>query len=484
MKKTVNINLGKHPFSIEEDAYKKLDVYLNRIRQQLGSQVDANEVIADIESRIAELFQSHTPESRKVITLENVTEVMRIMGEPDDFIGDHSGGTTGAEGQNSTDSKVAGQSIEKRLFRNPDGKVIAGVCSGLAAYFNLDVALVRILFVLGFFISAGSLVTIAYIVLWIAVPKAVLMEQKMAMHGGFSFNEPNLRRGGASSYDKTGGSPNYQRTKSQKGSQVGLIIKNIAGYLLIIYALTALFAIGIAFTVGYTFAPGLVGFATIDELTRLIVPEGLGLWVYLPAISLVVIPLIFLLYLGIRLVVNFKAYIGAAFALSLFLWFVALGVLVYHSLSVVLGFKHSYHIETSFAVQKQESLFLKLAPEASEPSSIFSFDDDDSYHLMRDAESNRLLILGEPELEAVRGDSLSCKLLVQSSGSSIADAVQNCRRVAYPIEQQGDTLIFPRYYNLGTDAPFRLQRLKVVLTVPVGTKVEVDEKMKDMVDFN
>lgn len=188
MRKTININLDGYPFQIEEDAYDLLRAYLQRLETKLGKTDEAKEVVGDIESRIAELFRMENRNNQLIITCEQVSEVIQTIGEPDDII-DHKEETGHAT---ETESESSGGSftdiISKRLYRNPSDKVLGGVCSGLASYFNIDVLIVRVLFVLGFLLSAGTIVTLGYLILWIAIPKAILTEQKLAMQGGISFS--------------------------------------------------------------------------------------------------------------------------------------------------------------------------------------------------------------------------------------------------------------------------------------------------------
>jgi phage shock protein PspC (stress-responsive transcriptional regulator) len=179
MNKTFNINLGGFPFSIDEDAFNYIQHYLETIRQHFSTSEGCDEILYDIEVRMAELFQEHL-KGRAIISMKEIDEVILIMGKPEDF---------GAEPmdeshQNSYKSKKAESTIKtgKRLFRDPDDKKLGGVCSGIAAYFGVEDPLwVRLIFAL-LFIS-GGIGVIPYIILWALIPEATSAGDKLSMRG-------------------------------------------------------------------------------------------------------------------------------------------------------------------------------------------------------------------------------------------------------------------------------------------------------------
>ncbi len=181
MTKVFNINLGGMPFTIDEDAYEVLSSYLKTIHNHFRSSEGYEEITNDIESRMGELFQEKLG-SRPIVSLKDVQAVISIMGTPEDF---------GAEPMeeprfSSTGSKSSEQKFRlktgKRLFRNPDDKVVEGVCSGIAAYFGIqDPLWVRLVFVV--FAFTGGFAIPLYFILWAIVPKAETASDKLAMRG-------------------------------------------------------------------------------------------------------------------------------------------------------------------------------------------------------------------------------------------------------------------------------------------------------------
>ncbi len=176
MKKTLTANINGIVFHIDEDAYYKLSRYLERIKAHFKHEQGGEEIVAGIESRIAEMFQERKKSHQQVVNIEDVQEVISQLGEPAEMSGDRDGRSDWGGRNNHTE-----ESIPKQLFRDPDNKYIGGVCSGLAAYFNIDPTWVRLLFVLLIF-AAGSTI-LAYIILWIVIPKAVTTADRLSMRG-------------------------------------------------------------------------------------------------------------------------------------------------------------------------------------------------------------------------------------------------------------------------------------------------------------
>ncbi|MDD2293368.1 MAG: PspC domain-containing protein [Bacteroidales bacterium] len=174
MKKVINVGIGGRSFTIDEDAYRKLDAYLNNFRTKAHMGCQTKEVMDDLEMRIAELFEQELGSKSEVVNLALVNKVISQLGMPD--------GSAGDGGYSTNDNKEQYQATgTKRFYRDPDNNIIGGVCSGLAAYFNIDIVLVRILFVIALLL--GSAGFWAYIIFWIVAPKAVTAAQKCEMRG-------------------------------------------------------------------------------------------------------------------------------------------------------------------------------------------------------------------------------------------------------------------------------------------------------------
>lgn len=167
MKVTVSINLGGYAFTIDEDAYEALQDYIRSLEREFEGEESAREIISDIESRLAELFRQKLSNYKQVITIEDVRAAEEVLGSPEAISG------------NDEAEKIPHAS--RRIYRDPDSRLLGGVSAGLAAWFNINMWLVRFLFIL--FACGGGFGILLYIVLWVLLPEATTTAQKIEMRG-------------------------------------------------------------------------------------------------------------------------------------------------------------------------------------------------------------------------------------------------------------------------------------------------------------
>ncbi len=171
MNKIMSINIGGIIFNVDKETYERLNNYLEEINNHFRESEGGEEIISDIESRIAELFQQKLNSKKEVITMQDVEEVISIMGKPSDFEGDN---------ENNYEDPDVRQYSKKRMFRDIDNRMLGGVCSGLGAYFRIDTVWFRIGFVVATFIGLSIL---AYLILWVIIPPARTVSEKLEMQG-------------------------------------------------------------------------------------------------------------------------------------------------------------------------------------------------------------------------------------------------------------------------------------------------------------
>ena len=180
MNKIYNINLGGYPFTIDEDAYEHLNRYLQTIHHHFRDSEGRDEIISDIESRIAELF-NESSEGRPIINLSDVKRAMQIMGTPEEF------GAEEFDGEPRKEYKTG-----RKLYRDGDNVVIGGVCSGISAYFGIsDPIWVRLIFGVSFL--TGGIGVLLYFILWAVLPKAKTAADRLSMRGE-EINVSNIAR--------------------------------------------------------------------------------------------------------------------------------------------------------------------------------------------------------------------------------------------------------------------------------------------------
>jgi phage shock protein PspC (stress-responsive transcriptional regulator) len=177
MKTTRNITIGGRIFAIEDDAYVRLESYLAEVRNVFNNYTDPQEIVADMEDRMADHFEQHHANRERYITLADVEQLIATMGSPEDLRRTSDGSSIHNQSPNSDYMPRA----TRKLYRNPDDKIIFGVCSGLAAYFGMDVVFVRLLFVVITLMGGSGI--LLYLILFIIMPEAKTTTEKMAMRG-------------------------------------------------------------------------------------------------------------------------------------------------------------------------------------------------------------------------------------------------------------------------------------------------------------
>ena len=185
MNKTININLGGTFFHIDEIAYQKLKRYLDAIRRSLSDDPQGrDEILNDIELRIGELLSERVKDQRQVVNENDIDEVTKIMGKPEDYLVD--------EELFEDQPKHRARSSSKKLFRDGEDKFLGGVSAGIAHYFGVDALWIRLAWIVLVIAGFGTGIPI-YILLWILIPEAQSTADKLQMKGE-AVNISNIER--------------------------------------------------------------------------------------------------------------------------------------------------------------------------------------------------------------------------------------------------------------------------------------------------
>ena len=224
MNKTVSISLAGFSFMIEEQAYEKLNKYLQALRNSLEKD-EADEVMYDIEIRIAEIFRENL-DKREVVNSDDVEKVIAQIGTPEAIEG---------QSEENAERENPQEKTRKELFRDMKKGKIAGVCAGLAQYIGLDIALMRIAWIVLCICSVGfSLV--AYIILWVAVPEAETASDFLKMQGK-PINFDSLKEAG----QKVNSFYNENKSEIAKtGAGIWKVVRVILGWIMVILAVKTL----------------------------------------------------------------------------------------------------------------------------------------------------------------------------------------------------------------------------------------------------
>ena len=191
MKKTINVAIGGCSFTINEDAYVTLNDYLERFKSALANNSSSADVMDELEVRIADQLKGKLG-GRQVVDLAMTQDVIGKLGYPQGYEApEEQTGKYEAPKDEYHYSGYDGEKPVRKLFRDPDGKRIAGVCSGLALFLGVDVTLIRVLFLVAFI--CGSAGFWSYLVIWIAAPEARTAAEKCELRG-IPATAENIRR--------------------------------------------------------------------------------------------------------------------------------------------------------------------------------------------------------------------------------------------------------------------------------------------------
>lgn len=487
MNKTVNINLANTLFHIDDDAYNKLRRYLESIKRSFSGTKGSDEIIADIEARIAELFLEKMENERQVITNKEVDQVIDVMGQPEDYMVDE-------DIFEDEPKKSYAQPVTraKKLYRDIDHKYIGGVCAGLEHYLGIDALWVRLIFILlAVFTSGFGL--IAYILLWILVPEAATTSQKLDMRGE-PVNISNIERKVKEGFDDVADkvkNVDYEKVgnKVKSGSKtffdtIGDIILflfkvfgKFIGILLIIIGASTLVGLFFGlFTVGMFDAVNVPGV----DFYEIVNTSGAPVWLVSILLFFAVgIPFFFVLYLGLKILVNNLKSIGniAKFAL-LGLWLISVGTLI------VFGIRQAAEFSYTGSVNERTELAMEIPSDTlmiTMKDGFREYDRED-IHFGRmtfgyDDNDNRILISDEVDIKIRRAesDSISINIRKDADGNSTLAARDRAKNIAYGYSIDGNEIVLDKYLTTETANKARNQEVTVTIYIPEGKTVYFDD---------
>lgn len=498
MKKTVTANISGTVFHIEEDAFLKLGRYLDSIRAKFTGTDGREEIMADIEARIAELFHQRL-EGRNVVSIADVEHVIGVMGQPEDYAGDEEGTGAGAAGNDPTRTA-------KRLFRDADDKWIGGVLSGLAAYVGMEALWARIIFIILLFpLSFGALFPV-YILLWILIPKAESAADRLQMRGE-PVNVDNIKRVFEEGGDRFKRGAEQMANEAQDlgkqwepkakawgheaanaarrtGRSVGNVLGKVIGIALIIASVVMLMslisgAVGIG-VAGWSGAWGNGNMGSMELGGLLFDSQSQALWLVICGLLVLAIPVIGLLIAGFHLLMDTRAPRWLGWTLVL-VWVVSLIASIALGVGLAHDFRQSARNRTEATLQQPTGRTIHLGTmpgDTAEWQYNVSFDDGD-LNWEHDGLSldNGMVRGGWADCDVERSpDSLFHLIVVrQARGIGVQEAASRAGHIEHTFHQHGDTLYLSSLLSFPAADKWRGQDLDFTLLVPYGGSVHFME---------
>ena len=553
MKKNISINISGIIFHIEEDGYENLKKYLDSINRYFSTFEDSSEILADIESRIAEIFLSRLNEEKQVITSEDVNSLIATMGSVSDFkaaeepdeAATHTIPPPGGSGEappplneprayvppkylyRDQKRKILGgvcaglgnyfnvdplwfrlifaallfaggitllvyvimwiivpgsydldePEFGKKMFRDPQSKIIGGVSGGVAAYFGIDIILVRVLFIALTF--AGGLGFFLYIILWVSLSEARTITDKMQMQGEpvtLSNIESNIKK----NFNIREGEPESALTKillfpfrllGLLLTALGKIIEPLADIVrVVIGALIILVGISLVFSIVVTagvlfglFASGVFATPWMTEFNEMDLPievftRAFPGWIAIAAVVAALVPSIFLILLGASTIAKKLVFQSAVGWTLLALFFVSAAMLAVGIPRIVYAFHEEgeYRVENVYSINGNTAV-LKLNENGS------------------DYRGARLSLRGHP------GPEFRLLQIFEAQGSSESQASDNARMVEYNVSFADSVFTFDENIHFKENAVFRGQHLNMILYIPYDFPFKMDHGVRRII---
>lgn len=489
MKNNIRVNISGVIFNIDEDAHQILKNYLDRLRKQFGKGESTDEIISDIEIRIAEMFIERTGSQDVAIDKEAVLSVIEIMGEPSEIYGEED--DNGSEERNSYYSSST-TNTKRRLYRDSDNKIVGGVAGGLGVYFDIDPFWIRLAFVL---LTVSGMSVLVYIVLWIVIPMALTTAQKLEMRGE-EVTIDNIRRTIREEYEDIADSFNTMRDRHFRKKKGELTIFEKLAHV-IVRIITGFFKV-IGTFIGLVFA--FVALVIILALLPSFFGASVMMFNYIPGVDLSSLPDALSIFTGSMYEVRF---VTAAIAMVIFVPLIAL---VYQGIKLIFGirFEHKIIGVTLFTIWLTGVILLSF--------STIKF--ANQYH--REAEVSHFIDLGEvssdvlyieidninksinfPIINSMNGKFLFCatdsmyyanpniktriieadeeysiEIIRKSHGSSYRTANKNAELINFNYNQNDSLVTLDTYSSFPKNNHFRGQHVEIIVRVPEGKSVE------------
>lgn len=482
MNKTIIININSIVFHIEEEAYEVLRSYMIDIKKHFAKTQDSEEILMDIENRIAEMFSEKIQQGKKeVISLEDVHHVIEQMGTVNDF-DIEAEETTSQEHRYDSQASAA---FHKKLMRNPDDKILGGVCSGLGAYFGLEAKWVRIIFLCFFFFAGTGFML--YAVLWVVMPLAVTRADKLAMKGEM----PNLQNFKKSFEEELQSlDPHLSKAKSEiaKGTsfcgnficKLGKLFAQVIGIAVLIFCAMTILGLLI----------GCVGFITgvLGYQNEMVFPGTEALPTYQAILALVAgtlaiaIPFAALLHIMLRLLFKTKP-MNTYVSLGLWAtWITSVIAVVFFSLMGAQEYKESSTIKVEKELEPQQ--LYRFSEKDVRLIEATEDKDDRNFKIEINGESLANVLHDDIDIRFMSVDSLA-KPYIQynysARGRNFRLATRNASEIEYLAKQDNENIVFNSHFALKHNNKYRDQEVSVFVYLPLGSKVIIDKSLNSKI---
>jgi phage shock protein PspC (stress-responsive transcriptional regulator) len=464
MKRVETISINGIIFSITDDAFRSLSDYLESLYKYFEHEEGGNEIITDIEARIAELLTERMGGTAQAITNKDVLHVIETLGALEDITNLDSGETGNIPPYSNL------QKRPKRLYRDPDHSVFGGICAGIAAWLEINPIIVRLIFVACFLFYGISIVV--YFLLWIIIPLAKTTAQKLEMHGE-PINISNIEKSIRDSMASSGFRPSsYRHTHENGGLNNSLkiiynIIRVIAGIILCGIGISiALSFCGVFVLRDFIFEWHLPPF---DGFLSHVVSASSYKVIFIGSILFVTLTVAACIYWGIKAITGYKVKYPQIHVILLIIWFVSIPVIATYVVREAGNyFGYNQSVKTTY-ISACDTIYLNL-----QPSDLETLD----YQFETYFDDENDCFYGKPEIYIRKSEGKSKLQIVRTSrGRNNHAAFKHANEIDYKFEAENSRIILSPYFTVEPLNRWKNQRLKIILYVSENTVIIAGESL-------
>ena len=481
MKETLSVNIGGRLFNLDSEAYSSLENYLKQLKKHFGlNNPDTEEIIEDIESRIAEILENKLNNDKQVITQADIEEVINIMGKPEDYSSEETQEEMNQEKQEKHSTS------ERKLFRDGEKSVLGGVCSGLAAYFGIEVLWVRIAFVVTFFLQGFGL--LAYVILWLVLPQAKSTSDRLKMKGK-PVNVDNIQKTVKEEFTRVKDSVshigNSQSMERLRDTLIDIlqvfanIFKYILKFVLYIIGISLIIAV-IAMLIAFILVVVQSDFFTSFPFW----PDVHYAWPNLPNLSiaavciaiLILIPVIGVIVGLVKLLFGIKSTNNYLRNTGITAWVLALIVLLFVLINNhdKAPFKTSELNTYNLKYPEKNTLYIELKNKELHHIRSYTF-----FHYNYLYSEDEDLVYGKPALSIERSYNDSLSIYVKLNSYVYHNDYSDDDNFNYSWNLSDSLLLLDEYYSIDADDAWQLPDAEIIIKIPEGQKICINREMQE-----
>jgi phage shock protein PspC (stress-responsive transcriptional regulator) len=499
MNKTLTINISGIIFNIEEDAYEKLKNYISQIKSHFVNDSSCDEIMADIEARIAEMLQAKSNQNKQVLIISDIDSIINTMGRPDEFDDNASNQTNENKSSFSEGNNYTGHK-KKRVYRNGEDKVVGGVCSGISMYFDIDPLWLRLAFGVSFLAFGSGL--LFYILLWIVLPEAKTTAEKLEMRGE-KVDINNIGKQVSEEFEKIKNKfeteaqdfkQNYgTKSRGAFGNFVNFFVEVVTkiafafakfigiffiifGLMLLVVFLSSIFGSSNIFH--FSNGAQSISYSLKDLMVLLINNDSQRNLAIIGIFLTFCIPLIMLVYKGLRLILNIKYKNRVFGVIASILFLVGISIMVYLIADVANDFKKNGNSVDRFSFMPNGKVLTIQTNDKDYDFLDTQEEEDEDINSLKLGKWNykingNIISMSNIQFDIEKSTTDSFELLISrmAKGNTSKAAYARAESITYKFVQTDSSLTLPSTFESEIYNKWRGQKIRMKLKVPVGKTI-------------